>query len=96
MWSEHHKSGKINFVERYKDPYTQKWKKVSTLMDRDTPRARKEAQRILQAKIAAKLSTLKSSEMLFTDLFDEWWSFHKQELKRSSIASLKVYSSLPA
>ena len=89
MWSEHHKSGKINFVERYKDPYTQKWKKVSTLMDRDTPRARKEAQRILQAKIAAKLSTLKSSEMLFTDLFDEWWSFHKQELKRSSIASLK-------
>lgn len=88
MWPEKHKSGKINFVERYKDPYTQKWKRVSTLMDRDTPRSRKEAQRILDRKIAIKLSELKASEMTFTALFDEWWRFHKKELKRSSIASL--------
>lgn len=88
MWPENHKSGKINFVERYRDPYTQKWKRVSTLMDRDTPRSRKEAQRILGEKIAIKLSELKASEMTFTALFDEWWRFHKKELKRSSIASL--------
>ncbi|MBE6164425.1 MAG: site-specific integrase [Streptococcus gallolyticus] len=88
MWPENHKSGKINFVERYRDPYTQKWKRVSTLMDRDTPRSRKEAQRILDEKIAIKLSELKASEMTFTALFDEWWRFHKKELKRSSIASL--------
>lgn len=88
MWPENHKSGKINFVERYRDPYTQKWKRVSTLMDRDTPRSRKEAQRILDEKIAIKLSELKASEMTFTALFDEWWNFHKKELKRSSIASL--------
>jgi len=57
-------------------------------MDRDTPRSRKEAQRILDEKIAIKLSELKASEMTFTALFDEWWRFHKKELKRSSIASL--------
>ncbi|HEM3673648.1 TPA: site-specific integrase [Streptococcus suis] len=89
MWTEAHKSGKVNFVERYKDPYTQKWKRTSVLMEKDTPRIRKEAQKILDAKIADILSKLKSSEMLFTDLFDQWWTFYQQEIKRSSIASLK-------
>lgn len=89
MFAEEHKSGKINFGERYKNPYTGKWQKVTILMDRDTPRTRKQAQKILQTKIAKKISTLESSEMSFTELFDSWWAFHKQELKRSSIASLK-------
>ncbi len=89
MWTEAHKSGKVNFVERYKDPYTQKWKRTSVLMEKDTPRIRKEAQKILDAKIADILSKLKSSEMLFTDLFDKWWTFYQQEIKRSSIASLR-------
>ncbi|HFI0529472.1 TPA: tyrosine-type recombinase/integrase [Streptococcus suis] len=89
MWTEAHKSGKVNFVERYKDPYTQKWRRTSVLMEKDTPRIRKEAQKILDAKIADILSKLKSSEMLFTDLFDQWWVFYQQEIKRSSIASLR-------
>ena len=89
MWTEAHKSGKVNFVERYKDPYTQKWRQTSVLMEKDTPRIRKEAQKILDAKRADILSKLKSSEMLFTDLFDQWWGFYQQEIKRSSIASLR-------
>ncbi|MGT2742482.1 tyrosine-type recombinase/integrase [Streptococcus plurextorum] len=89
MWPEAHKSGKINFVERYKDPYTNEWRRTSTLMEKDTPRIRKEAQKILDAKIANILSNLKASEMLFTDLFDQWWGFYRQEIKRSSIASLE-------
>ena len=89
MWTEAHNSGKVNFVERYKDPYTQKWRRTSILMEKDTPRIRKEAQKILDAKIADILSKLKSSEMLFTDLFDQWWTFSQQEIKRSSIASLR-------
>lgn len=89
MWTEAHKSGKVNFVERYKDPYTQKWRRTSVLIEKDTPRIRKEAQKILDAKIADILSKLKSSEMIFTDLFDQWWTFYQQEIKRTSIASLK-------
>ncbi|WP_105106016.1 tyrosine-type recombinase/integrase [Streptococcus suis] len=89
MWPEAHESGKVNFVERYRDPYTQKWKRKSVLMEKDTPRIRKEAQKILDAKIADTLSKLKSSEMLFTDLFDQWWTFYQQEIKRTSIASLR-------
>lgn len=89
MWTEAHKSGKVNFVERYKDPYTQKWKRTSVLMEKDTPRIRKEAQKILDTKIADILNKLQASEMLFTDLLDQWWEFYQQEIKRSSIASLR-------
>ncbi|HEM3620852.1 TPA: site-specific integrase [Streptococcus suis] len=89
MWTEAHKSGKVNFVERYRDPYTNGWKRTYVLMERDTPRIRKEAQKILDTKIADTLSKLKSSEMLFTNLFDQWWIFYQQEIKRSSIASLR-------
>ncbi|MGQ7672344.1 tyrosine-type recombinase/integrase [Streptococcus suis] len=89
MWTEAHKSGKVNFVERYRDPYTNGWKRTYVLMEKDTTRIRKEAQKILDAKIADTLSMLKSSEMLFTDLFDQWWTFYQQEIKRSSIASLR-------
>lgn len=89
MWSEAHKSGKVNFIERYKDPYTDKWKRTSVLMEKDTPRIRKEAQKILDEKIAKILSTKESSELLFTDLFDQWWEFYQQEIKRSSIISLR-------
>ncbi|HEM3617710.1 TPA: site-specific integrase [Streptococcus suis] len=89
MWTEAHKSEKVNFVERYRDPYTNGWKRTYVLMERDTPRIRKEAQKILDAKIADTLSKLKSSEMLFKNLFDQWWTFYQQEIKRSSIASLR-------
>ncbi|PRT64890.1 tyrosine-type recombinase/integrase [Streptococcus anginosus] len=89
MWVEQHKSGKVNFVERYRDPYTNKWKRTSILMEKDTPRIRKEAQKILDTKITNLLNNLKTSEMLFTTLLDQWWGFYQQEIKRSSIASLR-------
>ncbi|HER0935489.1 tyrosine-type recombinase/integrase [Streptococcus anginosus] len=88
MWVEQHKSGKVNFIERYRDPYTNKWKRTSILMEKDTPRIRKEAQKILDTKITNLLNNLKTSEMLFTALLDQWWGFYQQEIKRSSIASL--------
>ncbi|SER60622.1 tyrosine-type recombinase/integrase [Streptococcus gallolyticus] len=84
MWPENHKSGKINFVERYRDPYTQKWKRVSTLMDRDTPRARKEAQRILDRKIKEKLAKLTTTDAKLVDVINEWWNHHKSSLKPTS------------
>lgn len=89
MWTQAHKSGKVNFVERYKNPYTNEWKKVSVLVEKDNARTRKYAQQYLDNKIAKIMNNLESSEMMFTDLFDDWWTFYKQEIKKSSISSLK-------
>ena len=89
MWDEQLTDGRYKFFERYKDPYTGKWKRVATILTSNSSRAQKQAQKILDAKIADILSKLKSSEMLFTDLFDQWWGFYQQEIKPSSIASLR-------
>ncbi|HFU4464099.1 TPA: tyrosine-type recombinase/integrase [Streptococcus suis] len=88
MWPEAHKSGKINFVERYKDPYTQKWKRTSVLMEKDTPRIRKEAQKILDAKIKNILANLTTSDATLLEVFDAWWKHHQQEIKSTSVRTL--------
>lgn len=89
MWIEKLESGKYKFFERYKDPYTEKWRRVSVTLDSGSSRAKKEAQKILDEKIEIKLGGLKSSDMLFTVLFNNWWGFYRQGLKNSSIASLE-------
>ena len=44
-------NGKFKFFERYKDPYTEKWKRVSVTLDSGSARAKKEAQKLLDDKI---------------------------------------------
>lgn len=45
MWSEQFKDkqGKIKhrFYEKYKDPYTNKWRRVSVVMNKDTKSSKK-------------------------------------------------------
>jgi integrase len=89
MWIKKLENGKYKFFERYKDPYTEKWRRVSVTLDSGSSRAKKEAQKILDEKIELKLGSLKSSDMLFTALFNNWWGFYRQGLKNSSIASLE-------
>ena len=48
-------NGKYKFFERYKDPYTEKLKKVSVTMEKKTPQARNQAILLLQEKINKKL-----------------------------------------
>lgn len=89
MWIEAHQSGKINFLERYKDPYTGKWRRVSTLMEKDTPRIRKQAQKILDEKIAAILGKKNITEVTFDDVYKEWFSYYQVRVKRTSWIKVK-------
>ena len=51
MWMEELPNGKYKFFERYRDPYTEKWKRVSVTLDSGSSRAKKEAQKQLDEKI---------------------------------------------
>ena len=84
MWIEELSNGKYKYFERYKDPYTDKWKKVSVTLENGSNRAKKEAQKILDERISKKISELNSTEMLFTDVLVEWWEFHKKSIKAST------------
>ncbi len=52
MWVEELPNGKYKFFERYKDPYTEKWKRVSVTLESRSARAKKEARKLLDDKIS--------------------------------------------
>lgn len=80
MWIEQLPTGKYRAVERYKDPLTGRLKKISTVIDRDTRTARKEAQKILDAKIEAVLGKADYDNMTLRELCDRYL----ETIKRSS------------
>ena len=84
-------NGKYKFFERYRDPYTEKWKRVSVTLDSGSSRAKKEAQKQLDEKIAEKLQSLTTTDMLFTDVLSDWWELHKKSIKPSTIKTM-VYA----
>lgn len=99
MWCEafqdKHGITKYRFIEKYKDPLTDKWKRTSVVMNKNTKPSQKEAERQLNEKIQAKLndktpSTLKT--LTFHQACDEWFSNYKiiSGSKQSTI-STKYY-----
>lgn len=85
MWVEQLPNGKYKFFERYKDPYTEKWKRVSITLESGSNRAKKEAQKLLDEKIENVLQKLSTSDRLFTDVLDEWWIFYQKGVRKSSV-----------
>ena len=51
MWVEETKKGKYKYIERYTDPLTGKYRRVSIVLDKNTAQARKQAQAALSEKI---------------------------------------------
>lgn len=89
MWIEELPNGKYKYFERYKDPYTEKWKRTSVTLDSKSNRAKKEAQKILDEKIEEVLRKLTTTDSLFHDIFDEWWLYHQKQVKKSTIVSIQ-------
>ena len=80
-------NGKYKFFERYKDPYTEKLKKVSVTMEKKTPQARNQAVLLLQEKINKKLEDKNKniSDITFKELYDEFEDNWKNGVRESTI-----------
>ena len=80
-------NGKYKFFERYKDPYTEKLKKVSVTMEKKTPQARNQAILLLQEKINKKLEDKNKniSDITFKELYDEFEDNWKNGVRESTI-----------
>lgn len=83
MWIEKFKNKnnetKYRYYEKYKDPYTDKWKRVSVVLNKNTKQSQKEAMFRLEEKIKEKLNNKSSSELktlTFHALLDEWLEHH--------------------
>lgn len=84
-------NGKYKFFERYKDPYTEKLKKVSVTMEKKTPQARNQAAILLQEKINQKLGEKQHfvSDITFEKLYEEFEENWRHGVKNSTVYASK-------
>ena len=96
MWMEELPNGKYKFVERYRDPYTDRYKKISVTLSSKTARAKNEAQRVLSDKIAKALNTdpRKMEKRTFEEVATEWLEDYRKDFKdprKGSTYSVRSY-----
>jgi len=84
MWMEELPTGKYKFFERYKDPYTEKLKKVSVTMEKKTPQARNQAALLLQEKIKQKLNIKQVESITFEEIYKLFYKSWSQTVKEST------------
>lgn len=84
MWMEELPNGKYKFFERYKDPYTEKLKKVSVTMEKRTPQARNQAALLLQEKIKQKLNKKQVESITFEEIYKLFYKTWEQTVKEST------------
>lgn len=87
MWMEELSNGKYKFIERYKDPYTEKDKRVSVTLNSKSNQARKQAQKELDEKIVSAINLKTKSNLTLDELINEWWKQHKQTVRPSSVVA---------
>lgn len=80
MWHEQftnkHNQTQYRFYEKYKDPYTDKWKRVSVVLNKSGKQSQKEAQRLLNERIENKLNDKTPTDLktlTFHQACDEWF-----------------------
>ena len=80
-------TGKYKFFERFKDPYTEKLRKVSVTMEKKTPQAKNQAALLLQEKINKKISDKASNntDITFKELYDEFEENWKNGVRESTV-----------
>ncbi|MFH0716690.1 site-specific integrase [Staphylococcus delphini] len=85
MWVEQYKDkhGKVKyrFYEKYKDPYTNKWRRVSVVMNKNTNQTQKEALLQLTKKVEEKYLEIDHTQLqklTVHTLLDEWVEYYKK------------------
>lgn len=84
MWIEDLPNGKYKFFERYKDPYTEKLKKVSVTMEKKTPQAKNQAALLLQEKINKKIKTNNAKSVTFGEIYNLFYRQWEKMVKEST------------
>ncbi|MCD8899434.1 site-specific integrase [Staphylococcus gallinarum] len=85
MWHEQftnkHNQTQYRFYEKYKDPYTDKWKRVSVVLNKNGKQSQKEAQKLLNKRIEGKLNDKTPTglkTLTFHQACDEWLDRYKK------------------
>lgn len=95
MWMEELPNGKYKYFERYKDPYTEKLKRVSVTLTSKSNQAKKQAMMELQEKINVKISNQNEHKVTLANLYEEWIEIYKQKVKEQTyLTSVSLYKAV--
>lgn len=95
MWIEKLPNGKFKYFERYKDPYTEKYKRVSITLNSKSNQAKKQALLELQDKINKKLNQYNQTNLSLSMLYEEWIPIYKQRVKEQTyLTSISLFKTI--
>ncbi|EKE4958909.1 site-specific integrase, partial [Enterococcus faecalis] len=77
MWIEELPNGKFKYFERYKDPYTEKYRRVSVTLNSKSNQAKKQAMMELQDKINNRMEKKDQQKVSLENLLNSWWQQHQ-------------------
>ena len=75
MWIEELPNGKFKYFERYKDPYTEKYRRVSVTLNSKSNQAKKQAMMELQDKINNRMEKKDQQKVSLENLLNSWKNF---------------------
>lgn len=81
MWIETLDNGKFKYIERYIDPMTEKYKKISITMNSNSRVAWNKAQRELNNRIDKKIKTMSQSDITFGEITTKFQHVYKNRVK---------------
>lgn len=97
MWTEKTKNGSIKYVERYQDPVTGEWKKVSKTYPKRSKGLDLIASEYLKTKIM-KLTAIYSDKLTFDELINFYLEAKKESQKfttyKTAVSSCKMLSQI--
>lgn len=84
MWVEETKNGKYKYIERYTDPLTGKYKRVSIVLEKNTRQAQKQAQEAIGEKIRQAYDYTPMSHITLAELIEKYRAEQKSTVKAST------------
>lgn len=90
MWIEKLPNGKFKYIERYVDPYSNKTKKVSKILAKDTPQAQTQARKFLNEKISQNTKKKSECKLTVSELLEEWFDHYSPSIRPSTIRVYKT------
>ncbi|WPL33075.1 tyrosine-type recombinase/integrase [Enterococcus faecalis] len=85
MWIEELPNGKYKYFERYKDPYTEKYRRVSVTLNSKSNQAKKQAMMELQDKINNRMEKKDQKKVSLENLLNSWWQQHQLSIRKTSV-----------
>lgn len=92
MWIETLPDGRFKYIERYKDVYTEKYKRKSIILNSNSKQAQKKAQKLLEEKIGKAEAAKTGTDINLYDLTSEWFAHHRKthQIRPSTIRAYKA------